>query len=278
MNTLILGNGFVPSHLPDHFNRSNDRLSPNERDIVDLIDRARPDAIVNCVARTGRPNIDWCESHREETLLANLTIPTLLAEICNKKGIHLIHIGSGCIFHGASPGHNGWKESDPANPQSYYSKTKYACDLAIQDLECVCILRIRMPISRDINPRNYLSKIIRYNKIIDQQNSVTFMDDCVMAVEWALRGNRTGVYHVTADPLSPVDFLNLMNEQHLKLDYEIINEENLNKITKARRSNCILDNSKIKQAGFLFSDTRKMAREYVTDFLENAHDVGLFNY
>src|SRR5690606_7789662 len=101
----------------------------------------------------------------------------VIAEVCREVGAHLIQISSGCIYYGTAPDHHSWKEHDFANPESYYSKTKYACDLLIGDLPHVTNLRIRMPISDRNNQRNFINKIMCYDKVIDEPNSVTFMSD-----------------------------------------------------------------------------------------------------
>lgn len=38
--------------------------------------------------QTGRPNVDWCESHRPETVRANVIGTLNLADLCSSKGIH----------------------------------------------------------------------------------------------------------------------------------------------------------------------------------------------
>jgi len=161
------------------------------KDIDYFLDVFQPDVIVNCIGKTGRPNVDWCESHKEETAFANIAVPIMLADACKRRGVHLIQIGSGCIYFGPSKyrgemtGANdpGWREEDFANPKSFYSKTKYACDMALGDMDHVTTLRIRMPISSQNTPRNFINKVRGYKQVIDIPNSVTFMDDLVRCVE-----------------------------------------------------------------------------------------------
>lgn len=278
MRVLIVGKGFVESHLNPKFERSPVRLTVNENEIKQFVDGCKADVIINCIAKTGRPNVDWCETHREETILANVTLPTLLAQQCNARGIHYIHIGSGCIFYGDSPHASkpnglsdpGWSEKDFANPKSFYSKTKYACDLAIQDLENTCIMRIRMPISKTYTQRNYLNKIFAYSKILDSLNSVTFMDDLVRGIDWAIDKKKRGVYHLTnPEPISAVDFVNLYREMLPLQDsqFKIINEAELGALTTAVRSNCIIDNSKIMAEGFAIAPASQQARAYVYEYV-----------
>ena len=133
MKVLTLGNGFVANHL--NYSICEDRVLPDSKQISNILDKYKPDVIVNCVGKTGRPNVDWCELHKEETATANIAIPVLLAEECAKRSIYMIQIGSGCIFFGPSPNKEpirkydiiigdppmkdaGWKEDDFANPKS----------------------------------------------------------------------------------------------------------------------------------------------------------------
>lgn len=256
-NTIIFGNGFVSSHLP--YNKVQDRLEPNQNSIRLLLEKYKPDCIVNAIGFCGRPNVDQCEVEKEKTLIANTVIPTLLATECERLGIHLVSIGSGCIFFGESPNKEdnvdlGWKEDDFANPKSFYSKTKYACDLSISQLKTTTILRIRMPISTKNEPRNFINKVSGYKKIIDIPNSMTMMDDLVRCVDWAIRESKVGIYHVTnPEPISAADAMREYQKYKTDHLFDIIDEIELDKITSAKRSNCILNTDKLKKSGFFMT-------------------------
>ncbi|KAL9376078.1 hypothetical protein Peur_030198 [Populus x canadensis] len=85
---------------------------------------------------TGRPNVDWCESHEVETFRTNVE------------------------------GSIGFIEEDKPNfTGSFCSKSKAMVEELQKEFENVCTLRVRMPISSDLsNPRNFIAKISRYNK------------------------------------------------------------------------------------------------------------------
>ena len=121
MKIYTLGNGFVSEHLP--YSKITNRLDCSSKHIENMIDIHKPDVIINCIGKTGRPNIDQCEFQQSETAIANTVLPILLADTCEKHSIHLIQIGSGCIYFGESPNIT-WKEENFANPKSFYSKTK----------------------------------------------------------------------------------------------------------------------------------------------------------
>jgi len=286
MRTVVIGKGFIESHISASdfgqrpgYKACDYRFEPSKESIERFIDKAKPDVVINCLGKTGRPNVDWCETHKDDTMIANVTIPTLLAEVTHRHGIQLVHIGSGCIFYGLSPnagdpmdrdfrGDPGWKETDFANSKSYYSKSKYSCDLAISDFDNVCILRIRMPVSASFVPRNYITKILGYSSIIGASNSVTFMDDFVKAAAWTIDKSKRGVYHVTnPDPVTPMDFLSEYQKYVPGHTYSVINEKQLDALTIAPRSNCIIDSSKIIGEGLRLSSSKDLIEDYMKRFV-----------
>lgn len=298
MKIITLGNGYVASHLP--YEIVNYRLTPNIVHMMDFIDTYKPDVIVNCTGFCGRPNVDQCEAEKSKTYMANVVVPSMLAQECEKHHIKMIHIGSGCIYFGESPNYHvvqydgtpapsgfikfggvlnmpcrnideGWKETDFANPKSYYSKTKYACDLMLGEMPNVTTLRIRMPISTQNNQRNFINKIRGYKEVIDIPNSVTFMDDLTRCIDWAIESNQAGIFHVTnPDPLSAADVMREYQKYDPAHAFSIIDEAELDRITIAKRSNCIIDSTKLKKAGFTMTPTKEALEHCMKEYMHNA--------
>lgn len=270
MKIFTLGGGFVSDHLPYPVIR--DRIV-NDQDIEDIIKRYDPDVLINCIGRTGNPTIDWCESNRVATIEGNFVIPTMIAQACQRRGIHMVQIGSGCIFVGESTDSSGWKENDQANPKSWYSKTKWACDqeLGRTDLyDNVTILRIRMPISHIDNDRNLINKLKKYQKIIDIPNSVTMMKDLVRCIDWVVDNKYLGIYHVTNPrPITAVDVMEEYRKYFPDHKYEIIDEKALDLLTVAKRSNCILNTDKLIGLGFRMQDAREALAECMKEYAAN---------
>jgi len=294
----VVGNGFVSQHLsypiiPYLLYNIPLRVEANSHFIDKMLDEYKPDVLINCIGKTGTPNVDWCESHKEITAATNTALPILLAEACAKKSIHLIHIGSGCIFFGKSPNtiwvspvagkepninllstsneiDMGWKETDFANPKSFYSKTKYAADLVLGDMKNVTVLRIRMPISDKNHPRNLLNKISKYDQLIDIPNSVTFMNDLVRCIAWVAEFGKTGIYHVTnPQPLSAAQIMREYQKYESDHKFKIISEEELDKLTIAKRSNCILDTRKLYSAGFTMTPSSDALTVCMKQYIKN---------
>jgi len=283
--TIVVGNGFVASHLK--YNIVKDRLSASDSKIESFIDTHKPDIIINCVGRCGDPNVDYCESHKEETLIANVTIPTILATTASRHNIRVIHISSGCIFYGKSPNKEtvtsagliigeaptrdiGWKEDDFANPKSFYSKSKYACDLVIGNLSNVASLRIRMPVSSKSSPRNLINKLLNYNSVLDVKNSMTFMPDLINVVDWFVNNDKNGLWHVVnPDPLSPADVMTEYQRHDTNHKFVTINENELAKLTIATRSNCYLNTEKLNKEGVTLTPSKEALQLIMKKFIEN---------
>jgi dTDP-4-dehydrorhamnose reductase len=301
MNTFILGKGFISSHLP--YPIISERIPLNKGYINIILDKYKPDVLINCIGKTGRPNIDWCENNKEETALINTALPILLADVCERKSIKLVQISSGCLYFSQSPNtatHTvnkkdangrritsssydhiyyetekiikdlGWKEDDATHPKSYYSKTKYAADLAIGSMKNVVSLRIRMPISTKNDPRNFINKIRNYPKIIDIQNSVTFTDDFVNVIDKVIEKDISGIYNVTnPDTLSAADVIKEYQKYVPEHKFEIINEEELDNLTIAKRSNCILNTEKLNNVGIFLRPSREALKDCMEKYIQN---------
>lgn len=274
-NVIIIGAGFIASHL--RYPIIGDYLECNDKQIRTILNLYKPDVVINAIGYCGVKNIDDCEYNKEKTIKTNLTIPTILATECDKLGIHMIHIGSGCIFFGPSPAtdgleykkyyETGWKETDTANPESFYSQTKYACDLALQNLKNTCILRIRMPISIKNSPRNLINKLLSYKSILNHKNSVTFLNDLSKVIDWAVDNNKTGIYHVAnPEPLTHPVLLEEYKKYDPKHNYEVINEDQLRQLVSSPRSNCILNTDKLKSEGFIMTPTREALETCMAEF------------
>lgn len=255
MKVLVFGRGF----LGHRFARDLPGALLHPADISDeaavrqALEEHRPDAVVNAAGKTGRPNVDWCETHQHETYRSNVEGPLVVARQCERLGTYLLHLASGCIFYGDSPSPGGWREDDFANPKSFYSRTKYAADLVLSQLPNVCIARLRMPIDHEPGDRNLITKLARYPKVIDVENSVTFVDDLVQVARALLEKRVHGTFHVTnPGTMRHRDLLALYKELvDPKHACELIGADDLVRLGLAHvgRSNCILASDNLAKAG-----------------------------
>jgi dTDP-4-dehydrorhamnose reductase len=165
--------------------------------VARVLESAPWDAVVNAAGKTGRPNVDWCEAHREETRRVNVDGARIVAEACAARGTYLVHLGSGCVFGGPSPREGGFREDDAPNPSSYYAETKLAADLALADAPSVAILRVRMLVDRVPSPRNLITRLAGYAEVADVVNSMTAVEDLARVVARVVDLRPRGVLHAT---------------------------------------------------------------------------------
>ena len=68
----------------------------NQAEVCQLLDHLKPTHVINCAGKTGRPNVDWCESHKLETIESNVTGTLLVAKACHDRNVHLTVLATGC--------------------------------------------------------------------------------------------------------------------------------------------------------------------------------------
>ncbi len=257
------GNGYLGGKLKELY---PDAVTPRI-DIADplavraIFDEVKPDIVINAAGKTGRPNVDWCEDHKEETLQSNVTGPLVLLDECMKRKIYLVHIGSGCIYSGFKEG--GYTEEDELNfTGSFYSLTKAMSDRLLKPFP-VLQLRIRMPFDGTRSPRNLLTKLLGYTRVLDEKNSITYMPDFYVALKKLVEKRAVGIYNVVSPgPVSPYEIMvrykNEVDPSHI---CERLTVDHLSDVVRAARSNCTLSGAKLEQEGI----TMRSSSEAITE-------------
>lgn len=224
----------------------------NRESIEKEIEEVKPTHILNCAGVTGRPNVDWCEDHQAETIRANVLGTVTLADVAHLHNIHVTVYATGCIYeydeeHPIGSGRGFTEEDEPNFAGSFYSRTKIYAEKLLRCYPNVLVLRIRMPISDDLAPRNFITKISKYAKVVDIPNSMTILSDLLPISLDLSRKNRTGVYNLTnPGTLSHNEILTLYR-QYIDPSFTWVNftVEEQAKVIKAGRSNNELDVSKL---------------------------------
>jgi len=87
---------FGPGFLGERMAREIPGATLSRADITDkaavlaALREARAEAVINAAGKTGRPNVDWCESHQAETYRANVGGALTLADACAEAGAALV--------------------------------------------------------------------------------------------------------------------------------------------------------------------------------------------
>lgn len=235
-------------------------------DIVALeeeITRINPTNIISTIGRThgiidgvNYTTIDYLEQKGKlrENVRDNLYSPTILAIISNKLGIHYAYLGTGCIYtyddeHPYEEELNGFKEdSKPNFFGSSYSIVKGYTDMIMKMFTNVLNVRIRMPITDEINSQNFITKITTYKKICSIHNSMSVLPELLPIMIDMCDKKVTGTVNLTNPGLiSHNDILEMYREivdKEFKWDNFSIEEQR--QILASERSNNFLDTSRLE--------------------------------
>jgi dTDP-glucose 4,6-dehydratase len=253
----------------DNFKNLNTEIELiNPSHIISFIGRTHGN-----IGNTKYTTIDYLEQpgKLKENINDNLYSPLLLSHICNLKGIHYTYLGTGCIFkydesHPFEKEDNGFREEDEPNFfGSSYSIVKGFTDRLIGLNHNVLNLRIRMPITGEENPRNFITKIINYKKICSIKNSMTVLPELLPLVFDMMKNKKTGTINLTNPGLiSHNEILEMYKEiVDPSFVYENFSQEEQRKILQCDRSNNFLDTTKLQE---MFPNIRNI-KESVKDCL-----------
>jgi dTDP-4-dehydrorhamnose reductase len=241
----------------------------------DLIEAYKPSMIINAAGFTGKPNVEACEKQRDETILGNIVLPLTIAKACVRHDVVLGHVSSGCIYNSNDDWfqEDGFTEHDAPNfcfktPQhSFYSGTKAQSEELIRGIPGLkaYIWRLRIPFDQYISPRNYITKMLTYPKLVSVPNSLSHLGDFTKScVDCFIRGVEFGTYNMTnPGSLTAEGFTELWCEIHgpRKFDFWPSVEE-FNKHATTPRSNCVLNTDKATKAG--------VGMRHITDAMKDA--------
>ncbi len=249
---LILGKGFIGTRIRNALGcRISDSYIKSYKDAERIIKKFKPKVVINCIGIIGKRNVDDCESDIDGVLLANSFIPVILAEVCLRNNIKLVHISSGCIFNYDYKKNKPLKEdNEDYSFKLFYSRSKIYSERAIEKLARdynILILRIRIPLTDKKHPKNTLDKLLKYNKVIDIPNSVTYIPDFIKALKHLVRINAKGVYNVVnSGGLRYPVLMKAYQKYFPDYKFKIIPLKNLGLV----RTNLILSTAKLSKTGF----------------------------
>jgi 3,5-epimerase/4-reductase len=236
----------------------------NDELLLKEIEEIMPTHIVSFIGRThGKiddkiyTTIDYLEQEGKlfENVRDNLYSPLLLAQICKEKKIHYTYLGTGCIFkfdeeHPFGKEENGFDEDSLPNFfGSSYSIVKGFTDRLMHMYENdVLNLRIRMPITGEKNGRNFITKIVNYEKVCSVPNSMTVLPELLPFVLDMMKNNHTGTINLTNPGLiSHNEILEMYKEiVEPSFTWKNFSQQEQRAILAADRSNNFLDTTKLE--------------------------------
>jgi 3,5-epimerase/4-reductase len=218
--------------------------------VSELLDNEKPDRVISFIGRTHGPGystIDYLEQPGKlvENVRDNLFAPVSLAILCAARGIHLTYLGTGCIFSDEDPRAHAYGEAAVPNFfGSSYSVVKGFTDRLMHLFEDhVLNVRIRMPITDDWAPRNFITKIVNYPKICSMPNSMTVLPTLLPVLADLVMKRHTGTINLCNPGLMDHNEILCMYKEMVDPGHtwENMSVEDQNKILLSKRSNNQLD-------------------------------------
>ena len=183
-----------------------------------VIEETSPDVLINSIG------IVKALEEKAGMLLniwLNSLLPHQLYQICQAKGIRLIHISTDCVFSG---GKGNYQEDDPSDAEDIYGKTKY-----LGEVNGAGALTIRTSlIGRELANTNNLLEWFLTNqggRVQGFTNAIfsgfpTIHLSRIIADIITEHQNLSGVYHISSEPISKFKLLTLIKKA-MKLNIEI---------------------------------------------------------
>jgi len=129
----------------------------------------------------------------------------------------------------------------------------------------ILILRIRIPLDNYPHPKNILTKLINYKRVIDIPNSITYIPDFIKALKHLIEINAKGLFNVVnKGGLRYPELLDIYKKYVPDFQYEVIDFEKLNLV----RSNLILSTRKLEETGLKVRDIHEVMEECVKNYLK----------
>lgn len=244
-----------------------------EREIQDV----NPTHVMSFIGRThGRigdkefKTIDYLEQKGKltENVRDNLFSPIVLCILSQKYNFHYTYLGTGCIFEflpeffgQETCGFN--EDSIPNFFGSSYSIVKGYTDQLMHLFPNVLNVRIRMPITSDFSDRNFITKIVSYEKVCSVPNSMTVLPELLPLVVDMATNKTTGTINLTNPGL-------ISHNEILRMYKEIVDPnftwknfsiEEQAEILAAGRSNNYLDTSRLQQLYPFVKDIKSSVRD-----------------
>lgn len=215
----------------------------NFEEIKTEITSIKPDNIIvlgGLTYKSPATNIDWCEDNKQEVIRVNVLGTLNIADVCEQNGIHCTILGTGCIYSTLED--KEYTEEDMWDFQeSFYSKTKAYTQELLKCYKNVLLLRIRMPINNSNDPKNFISKLKKFDKIISVKNSMTVLPELIPVMIRMIETGKNGTWNiVNPGTISHKEIMDIYNIEKKYVDISRQSE-----LTRVARSNNHLNVDKL---------------------------------
>ena len=268
------GKGLLGTNIIPLFKKRFDVASfdIDEWDITDrkageaIIAGERPDALINCAAVT---DVDGCEDKRELAEKINSHGAEIIADICSKYRVKLVHISTDYVFDGTKG--LPYIEEDAPNPISFYGKTKlWGEEQVLAKAPSSLIIRSQWLYGE--GSQHFIAKVIKIARekgevqvVNDQKGSPTYAKDIAEPLSILIEKGESGIYHICND--GSCTWYELAQEVFMALGMDIqvtaVSSQALNR-KAARPAYSVFDTKKVRNStGIAMRSWQEALREYL---------------
>jgi 3,5-epimerase/4-reductase len=262
MKIAVFGHkGWIASYILPYFLKEGIEVIYDEHlraddpvGVEEFIQKEKPTHLLSLLGRThgpGFPNIDYLEQPGKlyENLRDNLYAPLLLSQMARTYNCHYTYLGTGCIYNMDNPPDYSFTENDLPNfTGSAYSVVKGFTDLLMRNEPNTLCLRIRLPVTDTHHPRNFITKLVKFQKICSVPNSLSVLPTLVPYMIDMMKKKIIGVINFTNPGY--ISHEEIMELYKLYVDsgttWEVTTVDSLSKVQAARRCNNTLDTTELQ--------------------------------
>jgi dTDP-4-dehydrorhamnose reductase len=169
----------------------------NARDVLQAVQRVKPDALINCAAWT---DVDGCEADAERAYAVNARGPENLAVASRELKAVFVTISTDYVFDGTKEGF--YTQQDEPNPLSVYGRAKLEGEQRSQEANKASII-VRSGFIFGRGGKNFLSTVVdraRRNEqlkaITDSYGTPTYARDLAQRLRELAEIRHPGIFHV----------------------------------------------------------------------------------
>lgn len=237
----------------------------NQKQVFSLMEKEKPDAIINCAAYT---NVDSCETNESNAFKVNAVGARNMAAAAYKLNAKIVQVSTDYVFDGI--GSTPKREYESTNPVSVYGKSKELGELLVRQTNPRhFIVRTAWLYGEGNNFVRTMLKLAQDKKEIgvvnDQFGSPTSTVDLAKCIINLIHTESYGTYHATCEgQCSWYDFARKIFEiKGLDIKVNPITSEELNR-PAPRPKFSVLDNFMLKLIGLnSFRNWEEAIEEYL---------------
>ncbi|WP_071882480.1 dTDP-4-dehydrorhamnose reductase family protein [Pelosinus fermentans] len=181
--------------------------------LVNVFAEVKPDILVNCIGI-----IKQVPEAKDPltTITVNALLPHRIALLCGATGTRMIHISTDCVFNGEK---GVYTEQDVSNADDLYGRTKYLGEVTYPH----CITLRTSIIGHELKGKYGLvewflsqkEKVRGFRKVL-YSGFPTIELSRIIRDYIIPRPELTGLYHLSANPISKYELLKLISVQYEK--------------------------------------------------------------